>query len=137
MTAQQRGLEFEQELSKELGLSTTPASGATWHSKLDLKGRKTRWSLKHTDKDKFTVDKELINEAVNLTQGLQGDGSIPMWAIRIGGIGETLVMMRKDDFKLIQEGEVLIDLLSSRSDERRKRASLPVLLRTGANDEFK
>lgn len=137
MTAQQRGRQFEVNLASELGLETTPASGAVWYSKLDVKGKKTRWSLKHTDANTFSINIGLISEAVKATQGIEGDGAIPMWAISIGGIDETLVMMRVGDFKLIQEGENLIDVLPSRSDERRKRASLPILLRTGSNDEFK
>lgn len=130
MTAQQRGRDFEVNLASELGLETTPASGAVWYSKLDVKGKKTRWSLKHTDSNTFSINIGLISEAVNATQGIQGDGTIPMWAFNIGGIGETLVMMRLRDFKLLQEGETLVDVISSRSDERRKRASLPILLRS-------
>lgn len=136
-TPQARGRQFEVSLASELGLETTPASGATWHSKLDVKGKKTRWSLKHTDAQTFTINVGLISEAVNATQGIEGDGSIPLWAISIGGIREKLVMMRLEDFKLLQEGENLIDVLPSRTDERRKLASLPILLRTGSNDEFK
>lgn len=129
---QNLGRLFEKELAKELGLQIVPGSGNQWHSKLDLKGKLARWSLKYTGAKSFTITQHDVTEAVEATQGISGDGSIPVWAIRLQSPEFDLILLRKNDFLLLQEGEIRIvgdDSPPKKSDIRRARSHVPVLLR--------
>ena len=124
------GLEFEDEMAAELGLNNIVGSGSTWHSKLDLKGILARWSLKFTKNKSFVVDHILIDEAVNACEGPGGDGSVPIWLIRIGNSKYDMIMLRKNDFKMMQETDVeLLHVESTKIEQKRKRASVPQLFR--------
>ena len=124
------GTEFEQEMSRELGLKRIVGSGSTWHSKLDLKGILARWSLKFTMFKSFVVNQSLIDEAVEACEGPGGDGTTPIWLFRIGSPKYDMIMIRKNDFKMMQETHTeLLKLESTKSDQKRKRASIPQLFR--------
>lgn len=124
------GLEFEEEMAKEFGLKRIVGSGSTWHSKLDLKGKIARFSLKFTKKKSFVVDQALIYEAVYACEGPGGDGSVPLWLFRVGDEQYDMIMMRKNDFKMIFETDVkLISINHTKSEQKRKRASVPQLFR--------
>lgn len=130
MTPQEEGRQFEREISAELGLQQTPSSGSQWYEKLDLRGI-ARWSLKFTRQSSFRLQQSDIDEAVNATSGIAGDGRIPIWLIRIGSPVYDMVLLRKEDFKAMQNGEIqILDIPKARnSDLRRARAKIPVLMR--------
>ena len=124
------GLEFEKEMAKELGLKRIVGSGSTWHSKLDLKGFIARWSLKFTKNKSFVVDQALIDEAVYACEGPGGDGSVPLWLFRLNNSKYDMIMIRKNDFKMMQETYVeLLKVESTKAEQKRKRASVPQLFR--------
>ena len=130
-TPQQLGRDFEKELATEFGLKQVPGSGAVWHSKLDIHGNDARWSLKSTDLVSFPITLTDIREAFEACYGPGGDGSIPLFAVRMQQIDEDFVVMRKEDFIAFHAD----DLKLINSDERpqvaarKKRARTPELLR--------
>lgn len=123
------GTEFEYDLAEEFGLDRIPGSGATWYSKLDLKGNDARWSLKSTSVERrWPIQIKDIKEALEACFGNGGDGATPIWAARIP-LGD-FVLMRKEDFKALQTGELkLIQQDRPHVAERKKRAKTPELLR--------
>lgn len=126
---EQKGREFEDDLAKEFGLKPVPGSGNQWHSKLDLVGRIARWSLKYRAKS-FTLTRDFIDESISATEGFSGTGEIPVWAIRLGDPEYDLIILRKDDFKLWEKGELkLVDKEITRGEARRQLARVPILLR--------
>ena len=128
------GSNFEEELSKEFGIKRVPGSGNQFHSKLDAHGKGARWSLKATKNKSISIEQKTIDEAVDACFGLNGDGSIPVWAFRIGSDEYDLVLLRKEDFIALQRGELNIineEKGKERVNERRRKASLPALLRDG------
>lgn len=127
----EKGREFEQEIAEELGLSLVPGSGNQWHSKLDLQGKEARWSLKYTDAKSYRLDQEDVDEAVEATQSLSGDGRVPLWLIRLQTEEYDLVVIRKKDFFAWKSGEINLsgDDKPKQSQVRRARARIPVLLR--------
>lgn len=123
------GREFEEEFAAEMGLTPVPGSGSQWHSKLDLYGTGARWSLKYRASS-FRIDKDFIDEAVDATEGMGGTGEVPMWALRLGDERYDLVLMRKNDFKRIQEGELkIIPEKRDKTAIRTRLADIPSLLR--------
>lgn len=130
-TPQQQGLDFERDLADEFGLKPVVSSGSTWHSKLDLSGPGTRWSLKFTTKEKWPLTFRDILEAIAACFGPGGDGSTPIWAVRV--IDQDFIVLRKEDFKLMQAGySKLINIIEQDKPQvaRRKRnARTPELLR--------
>lgn len=130
-TPQQRGRDFEVELRKEFGLKPVPGSGSVWWSKLDLKGRLARWSLKFTTKKSFDITQDMVDEAISACYGPGGDGSMPLWGVRIGDERYDLVVMLKQDFAALQRGEIqpLISEGREKTRQRKALASVPALLR--------
>lgn len=128
MLEQNLGFIFEKELAEEFGLEKVPGSGSKWHSKLDLKGNNTRWSLKATSKERWPISVRDLHEAKEQCFGPGGDGSTPIWAARIQG--EDYIILRKEDFKLFQNGEIkLINEIKTKAAEREARSKVPALLR--------
>ena len=128
MSEQQQGREWEKEIADEFGLTLVPGSGAPWHSKLDITGQGARWSLKWTSKDSYRVTKEDLEEAIDATRGMGGTGEIPFWAFHIAG--QDFVMMRKDDFKSYQQGDlVVIPEKRTKTAIRARLSDIPILLR--------
>lgn len=124
------GLEFEEEMASRLGAKRIVGSGNQWHSKLDLKGKLARLSLKFTKNKSFVVDQALIDEAVNACEGPGGDGSVPLWLFRLNNSKYDMIMLRLNDFEMMQETDVqLIQKESTKAQVKRKRASVPQLFR--------
>lgn len=125
------GRQFEEDLAEEFNLEKVPGSGNQWHSKLDLtKGRIARWSLKCRFASSFFFSKSIMNEAIEATEGLGGSGEIPIWAFRLVPLNQDFIVLRKEDFKLMQEGEIsFIGEERSGTAKRKHLASTPVLLR--------
>lgn len=120
--------DHEDDLAEKIGLDKTPGSGALPWRKLDLDGRGTKWSLKFTEKESFRVSHDMIREAEEHTFGLGGGGEIPMWAVRLQNDQHDFVIMQLDDFlTLFREGVKLAK--GKKSEERRRLASVPILLR--------
>lgn len=125
------GTEFEMELADELGLERVAGSGSGWSSKLDVRGRNTRWSLKATSDDGFRVDIKMLREADSVCGGIGGTGETPIWAVRINP-GDFIIMRKEDWIRFMKEDSFSVPL--SKSEERRKRASVPQLLRGESNE---
>lgn len=126
------GDRFEDELSSEFGLKRAPGSGNQAHSKLDLYGNGFRWSLKATDGASASIKLSDVQEAVRACYGINGTGETPLWAYRIQD--QDMIMMRKEDFKAMQRGELSIineEKGKEKVNERRRRAATPSLLRDG------
>lgn len=132
-TPQNQGREFEKELAEEFGLNQVPGSGSVWYSKLDLSGNNVRWSLKFTTRENFPITFHDILEALDACYGVGGDGSTPLWAARIEPLEEDFIVMRKEDFKLMQMGfQKLMNIISEDKPQvaaRKNRARQPELLR--------
>ncbi len=130
VTAQDKGRKFEKELSEEFGLELVPGSGSHWHSKLDLVGEDTRWSLKYTELGGFPITAHDLLEAEMACYGPGGDGKTPIWAARVPR-GDYIIM-RKDDFKAMQAGEKFVNVVDEEKPQvaaRKKKASQPELMR--------
>jgi hypothetical protein len=125
------GTDFEEELGEEFGIKRVPGSGNQWHSKLDLKGFAARWSLKSTKNKSISITQDTIDEAIRECYSNSGDSSIPLWAFRIGDREHDMIMLRKDDFVLLQRGElkVIQENVKDHIAQKRKRANTPTLLR--------
>jgi hypothetical protein len=129
------GTKFEEDLAKEFGLTRVPGSGNQFQSKLDIQGKGARWSLKTTGKKSITFSQEIVDEAVDACFGLNGDGSIPVWALRMETPEYDLIILRKEDFKALQKGELQLITEETGKDkvnQRRLRSKTPSLFR---NDE--
>ena len=127
MTDMNIGRQFEEDLSKDFGLTRVPGSGNKWYNRLDLKGFGFRWSLKATGKRSASIKSDDIEEAISVCSE---DGSTPLWAYRIDGV--DLIMMLKDDFKSFAVGEHEVPIetsISKGSEERKARAKIPSLFR--------
>lgn len=121
--------QFEHDLAETLGLQRVPGSGNQWHSKLDVRGKDTLWSLKYTERDTgLRLDKKTLVEAIVATGGIGGTGGIPIWANRIEGL-DDFVTMRLSDWISFILSESPFKIPASKSEERKKRASVPQLLR--------
>lgn len=132
-TPQDQGRQFEKDWEEEFNLDRVPGSGSVWHSKLDLTGHGVRWSLKFTSKPQFPITYADIVEGIEACEGPGGDGSICLWAARIEPLNEDLILMRKEDFKLLQAGySKLLSMFENERPQvaaRKARAKRPELLR--------
>lgn len=125
------GKKFEEDLEKEFGLKRVVGSGNQWHSKLDLRGLGARWSLKATKKESISISSKVINEAIRACGDSSGDGSIPVWAFRIGDGEHDIIALRKEDFILLQKGELVLinDTTPEKIKQKRAKMRIPRLLR--------
>ena len=128
--SQNQGRQFEKDLAHEFGLEQIPGSGSVWHSKLDLTGHGARWSLKYTSKSICPLKYKDFVEGIKACLSPGGDDSIPIWAARIEPLGEDLIVMRKEDFKLLQTGHIkLIEEDRPQVIQRKEKSRIPELLR--------
>lgn len=128
------GTTFEEDLAKEFGITRVPGSGNQFQSKLDIQGKGAKWSLKATEKKSIRFTQETVDEAVDACFGLNGDGSIPVWALRLETPEYDLIVLRKEDFKALQKGELQLigeEKGKEKVNERRLRSKTPSLLRDG------
>lgn len=124
------GVKFERDVASRLHLDLVPGSGNQWHSKLDVKGRLTRWSLKFTKKDRYSLKQSDIDEMVTATQGISGDGRIPLMLIRLAEPKYDLVVICLEDFLALQETDVdIVDIPNKKSNKRKALANIPALFR--------
>lgn len=124
------GTTFEKEISRRLGLARVPGSGNQWHSKLDLTGRLSRWSLKFTEKDRYSLKQSDIDEMDSATQSLTGDGRIPLMLLRLAEPKYDLVVMHLEDFLAMQdEGVEFMESAPGTSRKRAEAAKIPGLFR--------
>jgi len=135
-TPQEKGLLWEDEFAKEFGLEKVIGSGSPWYSgKLDVHGEGARWSLKFTENESYRLTKKDIEEALEATGGLSGGSETPLWAIKIQD--HELIVIRKEDFKQMQAGELnVLPEVRTKTAERARLAEIPILLREQSeNDE--
>lgn len=118
-----------------MGLEPVPGSGSQWHSKLDVHGLGARWSLKSTKFGSFPLSTDFFDELREHTQGPGGTGELPLGAIEInsGRDPEVVVVMPEWVFKLLAS-ERLELVRESKAEARRRRASVPQLLRDDGDD---
>lgn len=93
------GEEWETELARKVGGRKVAASGSKWHSKLDVRGRRTIWSAKATEAASFRVDADMLREMRTsvATPGALGVDVTPILAVRTGA-GDEVVVIQIDDF---------------------------------------
>ncbi len=123
--AQQRGMEFEADVCRVLGLKTSPGSGNKWDHKGDGSGG-IRVSSKSTSKRTWGETRRQLDEAIEFCAGT---GDLPALAIEEPEDGERLVVMRLVDFAELRERGGLAPRPSTRAEMVRQRSSVPVLLR--------
>ncbi len=135
-TPQEIGREFEEQFAEELGLKLVPGSGSQWHSKLDVKGKGARWSLKATRHRSYSLSCDDLEELAVACYGLDGDGSLPLMAIRLYAEDDPVevVVMLKDDFLPIVRGEYTL-AQETKVNARRRLANTPELLRDQEEDD--
>jgi hypothetical protein len=121
------GRDFEVAFAKEMGLEPVPNSGATWHSKLDLRGFSARWSLKWTGKLSYVLSRATLEEAQEATDDPGGGtGEMPLWAFDVAG--DWYVLVRASDFKRITSEELVLSR-ESKAESKRRTADVPQLFR--------
>lgn len=127
-TPQEKGFDFEKEFAGLFGEKPTPGSGNKWFAPMDIDGGQIIWSLKSTQKDNLSVNREIIEEV----EGHAGKtGAIPGIAVKI--IGEPFVLLKMQDFiKIVQEEIKMAP--PSREEIKRKKAATPLLLREEENE---
>jgi hypothetical protein len=70
-----------------------------------------------------------MEEAIEACEGPGGSGEMPMWAVRLMNDPEhDYVVMRKSDFLRFQKEE-LVFARESKADAKRRKASIPELMR--------
>lgn len=121
---QQAGIDYEKKLAALVGGRLTPGSGNQWFAKGDISTRVVKWWLKHTGKQSFTISKAILREAI---VAANEEGAIPAWAFDIAG--EDFILMRGNDFRMLQEEEEKI-IPSNKSAAKRRLASTSVLRRS-------
>lgn len=119
---------FEHDLAEELGIQRVPGSGSQWHSKLDIQGKGTRWSLKYTDEKGINLTRATLAEAILACGGIGGTGETPVWATRLNGM-DDFVTMRLSDWKSFFMENNAFKIEQSKVQERRARAKTPQLMR--------
>lgn len=129
MTPQEEGRLFEQEIAQEFGLRNSFASGSFWFDPLDINGRGTRWSAKYTRNKSFPLSQALVDEAVEDTSGPGADGSIPIWVVRLQSPQYDLIVLQKEDFKLLLEQDFSLTIEPRKSEIKRQKLNLPILMR--------
>lgn len=113
-TPQEQGRDYERDLAARLGGKAQPASGATPLFKLDLKLGCLLFSAKHTQHESYRLTAENLREALAGAQGPGGRGEIPAMAIRMQGFPDDVIVMRGSDLRSILQGEVDVELPSTR-----------------------
>lgn len=126
---QQAGTDYEKKLAKLVGGRLQPGSGNMWFAKGDISTRAVKWWLKHTGKLSFTISKAILNEAI---EAANKDGSIPAWAFDIAG--EDFILMRGNDFRMLQEEEEKI-IPVDKNAAKRRRAGTSALRRSMQGNE--
>lgn len=93
------GEQWEVDLAQKTGGNVVPGSGSRWHSKLDVRGRKTLWSAKATAAASFRVDHDMLRELRSsiATPGALGLDVVPILGVRLGN-GEEVAVCLLDDF---------------------------------------
>lgn len=85
----------ERRVAKALGGSRTPASGAFWHRKGDVRSSRFLAEHKWTSKASFSVTsaiwRKIRREAVM-------EGRVPLLMVRMESEGTNLVVMDEEDF---------------------------------------
>lgn len=129
-TSQEKGYDFEKRFGPILGLKITRGSGNQWTAKGDLAGKGMRGELKHTDKQSFSITKELISK---LRKACSGDEE-PFWAIDLDG--EVLIVQRAGDWIASRSKPAEAAFIEpSRSAVKRATSRVPALLRQSEDEE--
>lgn len=122
----EQGRRFEREFAAEMGLEQVHGSGSTWHSKLDVKGFRARWSLKWTRRKTYSISGKLLEEVQAATGAPGGTGEIGLHGFSLAG--RWYVLMEASTFKAISAGELVLSR-ETKAEARRREAAVPELLR--------
>lgn len=130
--AQRQGRRLEDDVAKMCGGQTTKQSGADFTQKLDVIDGPVLFSCKYTGKDALKVDRALLDELDDATNGPGGDGRLGALAVRVDSLGdEPIVIMRLGNFvELYHDKAGVAPPINSKHQARREAASVPRLLRT-------
>lgn len=79
-TPQRRGRDFEKKVAKLIGGTTTPASGALWGSKLDVKTHNYLISCKYTEKKSFSIK---VSDLEELQKYAEKDNRYPAFVFQL------------------------------------------------------
>lgn len=133
-TPQDRGRSFEDEWADLFGVKPVRGSGNQWFAPLDVGDGRILWSLKHTDKDRFTITPTIIMEAIQASFGPMGSGDTqPGWALSIGG--RRFVMLEADTFLPFVTREVEPYRPPTKVEEKKARASVNRLARLAQEED--
>lgn len=130
-TAQERGVEFEEEVAADTGLEQVPRSGAGAY-KLDVgAGSELRLSLKHTDAQSIRIDQEMLDELDAATSGAGGVGAdkTGLMVVRIGGLDRVVAVIDWQDLVALLKSDAVSSIQSSKDEQRRRDVDLPTMLR--------
>jgi hypothetical protein len=130
-TSNEIGTDLEQQVADKLGGSLVPGSGNVRFLKLDVSNR-MRWvfSCKASEKVRDTAMRAILKlwkETVRGTRGFtgHGDGARPGMVFEMDG--ETLVLVRLDDFADLATGEIEPFVPADKAAERRGRSRVSFL----------
>jgi len=128
LTPAQRGRLFESVWAKIFGVEPQRGSGNKWYAKMDVADGQILWSLKHTDKESFSVSKKLFGEVQQAIFGMGGVGgtTIPGIATEVGE--DQYVTLRAEDFMRLMTENVRY-ITPSVDEQKRSRANTPMLAR--------
>lgn len=125
----QRGRDFEKTVAKMIGAKLVPASGATWHAKLDLGRAKLIFSLKSTGASSFRLTKSLFDEVRDAIVGPGGLGADWTGGMIVDIDNEAYVVVPLLDFVELMKDPGAATIPPTKTDEKRagsKRSLLGV-----------
>lgn len=85
----------EKRAAVDYGGSTTPASGATWHSKGDVKTLNYLVECKTTTKDSYRL---FYSDLHKITIEAITEGKSPLFEVEFSHYGKSYVVLHKQDF---------------------------------------
>ena len=119
---------FEKVWAGILGVKPTKGSGNKWYAPMDVGDGSILWSLKHSEKDILRFGSyKMSNLMCEAEDAVSSPNVIP--GVATSEAGEAFVTLRASDFVLLcQTGEYQY-ISPSRAEMKRKRGSIPALLR--------
>jgi len=126
---QRHGRRFEEFWAKLFGVRPQKGSGNVWHAKMDVGDGSILWSCKHTDRESFSLSRQLMREAQEAITGPGGVGGQTMPGLATSIDGEVFVTLRAEDFLRLISSPQARYIEPSKGEQKRARARIPSLLR--------
>lgn len=124
----ERGRAFEGLVNRLLGLVPMPGSGNKWHARGDGAGGGIRVESKAEQKRSWALTKRQVALA---EEQAHGSGDVAVLAV-LDDDEQAYVIMTLSSFARIRTELQPVEISESRADARRRRASVPALLRDTA-----